>query len=77
MRASPPLPGSQVAWAACGMAAGLRSLFGRHQAAVVDLSHANSTIELPMDLILGYPTLRQADWLIDFPASRWTVMDPS
>ena len=51
--------------------------FGRHQAAVVDLSHANSTIELPMDLILGYPTLRQADWLLDFPAARWTVMDPS
>ena len=47
--------------------------FGRHRAAVVDLSHANSTIELPMDLILGYPTLRQADWLFDFPASRWAV----
>ena len=47
--------------------------FGRHRAAVVDLSHANSTIELPMDLILGYPTLRQADWLFDFPAGRWTV----
>jgi len=51
--------------------------FGEHKAAVVDLSHANSTIELPMDLILGYPTLRQADWLFDFPASRWTVMGPS
>ena len=47
--------------------------FGRHRAAVVDLSHANSTIELPMDLILGYPTLRQADWLFDFPAGRWAV----
>lgn len=51
--------------------------FGKHKAAVADLSHANSTIELPMDLILGYPALRQADWLFDFPASRWTVMDPS
>jgi gag-polyprotein putative aspartyl protease len=51
--------------------------FGKHRAAVVDLSHANSTIELPMDMILGYPTLRQADWLFDFPASRWTVTDPS
>jgi predicted aspartyl protease len=51
--------------------------FGRHKAAVVDLSQANSTIELPMDLILGYPTLRQADWLFDFPANRWTVMGPS
>jgi len=47
--------------------------FGRHRAAVVDLSHASSTT----DLILGYPTLRQADWLFDFPANRWTVLDPS
>lgn len=52
-------------------------LFSRHKAAVVDLSHANSTIELPMDMILGYPTLRQADWLFDFPASRWTVVKPA
>lgn len=51
--------------------------FGRHKAAVVDLSQANSTLELPMDLILGYPALHQADWLFDFPASRWTVMSPS
>jgi hypothetical protein len=51
--------------------------FGRHRAAVVDLSRANSTIDLPMDLILGYPTLRQADWLFDFPAGRWTVTSPS
>ena len=47
--------------------------FGEHHAAVVDLSRANSAIELPMDLILGYPTLRQADWLFDFPARRWTI----
>jgi hypothetical protein len=26
-----------------------------------------------MDLILGYPTIRQADWLFDFPARRWAV----
>ena len=51
--------------------------FGRHKAAVVDLSGVNSTLELPMDLILGYPALRQADWLFDFPARRWTVMGPS
>jgi len=30
-----------------------------------------------MDLILGCPTLRQADWLLDFPAIRWTVTGPS
>ena len=33
----------------------------------------NSTLEYPMDLILGYPTIRQADWLFDFPARRWTL----
>jgi len=51
--------------------------FARHRAAVVDLSHVNSIIELPMDLILGYPTLSQADWLFDFPAGRWAVTGPS
>ena len=36
----------------------------------VDLSQVNSTLEFPMDLILGYPTIGQADWLFDFPAKR-------
>ena len=36
-------------------------------------SGVNSTLEYPMDLILGYPTIRQADWLFDFPARRWAV----
>lgn len=52
-------------------------LFGRHEAAVVDLSHANAALGLPMDMILGYPTLRQADWLLDFPGGRWMVLDPA
>jgi gag-polyprotein putative aspartyl protease len=47
--------------------------FGRHQAVAVDLSGPNSTAEIPMDFIIGYPTLRQADWLLDFPAKRWAV----
>jgi len=47
--------------------------FGRHKAFAVDLSGPNSTAEIPMDLILGYPTLRQADWLLDFPARRWAL----
>jgi Aspartyl protease len=33
----------------------------------------HATVEHPMDLILGYPTLRQADWLFDFPAKRWAL----
>jgi predicted aspartyl protease len=47
--------------------------FTAHRAVAVDLSGVNSTLEYPMDLILGYPTLRQADWLFDFPAKRWTL----
>jgi hypothetical protein len=47
--------------------------FGRHKAVAVDLSRVNSSADFPMDLILGYPTLRQADWLFDFPARRWTL----
>lgn len=52
-------------------------LFGRHEAAVVDLSHASAALGLPIDMILGYPTLCQADWLLDFPGGRWTVLDPA
>lgn len=44
--------------------------FVRHKAVAVDLSRVNSTADYPLDLILGYPTLRQADWLFDFPARR-------
>lgn len=47
--------------------------FGSHKAVVVDLAPVNSSVEYPIDLILGYPTLRQADWLFDFPAKRWVL----
>ena len=47
--------------------------FSGHKVVAVDLSRVNATLEYPMDLILGYPTIRQADWLFDFPARRWTV----
>jgi hypothetical protein len=45
--------------------------FRGHLVVAVDLSAANSTLRPPMDLIVGYPTIRQADWLFDFPARRW------
>jgi hypothetical protein len=50
-----------------------RHTFDRHKVVAVDLSAVNSTLDHPMDLILGYPTIRQADWLFDFPAGRWTL----
>lgn len=39
----------------------------------VDLSYVNSTIDMPMELILGYNTLRKANWLFDFPRKKWAI----
>jgi hypothetical protein len=39
----------------------------------VDLSHVNFTIEVPMDMILGYSALRKAHWLFDFPGKKWAI----
>ena len=47
--------------------------FAPHKVAGVDLSFVNSTIEHPMTMILGYTTLSQARWLMDFPRARWTI----
>lgn len=49
------------------------SAFPPHKVAGVDLSHVNSTIEVPMDLILGYSTLSKANWLFDFPGKKWAI----
>lgn len=48
-------------------------LFPYHRVAGVDLSQVNSMIDIPMDLILGYSTLRHANWLFDFPRKRWAI----
>ncbi len=50
-----------------------RRAFSRHKVVAVDLSGVNAAADYPMDLILGYPTIRQADWLFDFPARRWML----
>jgi hypothetical protein len=49
--------------------------FPPQRIAAVDLSHVNSTIEVPMDLILGYSTLRQANWWFDFPRRKWAILE--
>lgn len=46
--------------------------FAGDTVAALDLAPVNATLDLPMDLILGYPTIRQARWLFDFPARRWS-----
>ena len=48
-------------------------VFPPHRVAAVDLSPVNARIERPMDLILGYMTLRKANWLFDFPRKRWAI----
>lgn len=47
--------------------------FPPHKVAAVDLSRLNAAVELPMDFILGYSTLSQANWLFDFPRRRWAL----
>lgn len=47
--------------------------FPPHKVAGVDLSQVNSTIEVPMDLILGYSTLSKANWRFDFPHRKWAI----
>lgn len=39
----------------------------------VDLGQVNASIEIPMDLILGYNALVKADWYFDFPARKWAI----
>lgn len=43
--------------------------------AVVDLNAANSTVECPMDLILGWPIISQAVWVFDH-AERVAACSP-
>lgn len=48
-------------------------VFPPHRVAGVDLEYVNSTIEVSMDMILGYSTLSKANWLFDFPHKRWAI----
>ena len=43
--------------------------FAAHKVAVTDLPQKNGR----MDLVLGWPALRQAVWTFDFPLKRWSV----
>jgi Aspartyl protease len=47
--------------------------FTAHKVVAADISSTNQTADYPNDLILGYSTLRQADWLFDFPAKIWAI----
>ncbi len=47
--------------------------FSSHRVAGVDLSPLKASTDTPMELILGYSTLSQADWFFDFPRRRWGI----
>lgn len=47
--------------------------FPSPRVAVLDLSPVNRDLEFPMDVILGAPTIRVANWLFDFPARHWAA----
>ena len=47
--------------------------FPPHKVAGVDLSRANTTINVPMNLILGYSTFSKAHWLFDFAGKKWGI----
>ena len=48
-------------------------LFPPQRVAAVDLTQANATLEVPMDLILGYTAYSKANWVFDFPRRKWTI----
>jgi len=47
--------------------------FAAHTAAVVDLGFVNDGAERPVDLIVGYPLLRQAIWTLDLSEGTWAA----
>ena len=49
--------------------------FAPHHVAVVDLSVPNSSLAKPMDMILGYSTIRRANWLFDVSLLLWGITE--
>ena len=51
------------------------TLFAPHRVAAVDLSEASAKTDAPLELILGFTTLCQADWYFDFPGRWWEITE--
>lgn len=49
--------------------------FASTMAAVVDLGRVNASLDRPMDLILGWPVLQQANWFIDHTSKTAALVD--
>lgn len=41
--------------------------------AAINFSISQTKIENPLNVVLGYSTLRQANWLFDFPRRKWAI----
>jgi hypothetical protein len=48
-------------------------IFHTVKVAAVELRPHDSHVEIPMDFVLGYSVLRQANWVFDFPKRKWTI----
>jgi hypothetical protein len=51
-----------------------KEYFPSHKIAAVDFSHIKTQAEIPMDMILGYTTLKYGQWLFNFPHKKWTIL---
>ena len=54
------------------------TFIGKHpflpqKVAGVDLSKVNATLEVPMDLIIGYNVMSKVNWVFDFPRQLWAI----
>lgn len=49
--------------------------FATCAAVAIDLSPLDAHVDVPMQLIVGRPTLSQADWWFDFPRARWAFSE--
>lgn len=49
--------------------------FANTMAAAVDLGQVNATLDRPMDLILGWPVIQQANWFIDHTSRTAALVD--
>jgi hypothetical protein len=48
--------------------------FAACRVAGVDLTPIRAAAEIPMEMIIGYNIIRQANWLFDFPQRKWAVL---
>ncbi len=48
--------------------------FPAQRVAGVDLQLVSARADIPLDMIVGYSTMRAADWVFDFPGRQWGIL---